>query len=284
MSESRASKAHAWMLGISVAVVVIMAAVLFGQVRLIAQQNHNLMIDNQNLEIEVDQLWSQLQSEANRVAARLDRGMPLASTNGNRLNINEQLEGPLIGALVRQVQNERPLIQLRGLKGLTQVQPVGHRREVFAPIVVPAVIPTLRDERLRLWAMNVLRQYASYAAAAAPTVLETSDATRWDRTITSIRDARSMDPKCDYMPLLIRHVKHSNDDWKATLKNLQHSFTDQEVLMAYQGALDQASDENLRRRYAGVVRYLKDRPPAGALQPPRDVDEYIQEEGATKSE
>lgn len=284
MSDQPTSRTHVWMIGISASMIVVMAALLFAQMRYIAEQNHDLMIENQKLGIQIDLLQASLTNEGNRVVARLDAGLPLATANSSPLNIEESLEGPIIGALVRQVKDDRPYVQLYGLRGLLRVRPDGSRREIFAPMIVPAVIPMLRDERFRAFAVAVLNDYRPYAAAAAPTILETCDAVHWSNVQACIQNTRTMDPQCDYVPLLIRHVQQSSDTWKTTLKQMQHSFTDEEVLQAYEGALDQASDENVRRRYAGIVRYLKDRPPAGSLQPPRTVDEYIKEEGATKSE
>lgn len=278
MSESSGRKTHVWMTGVSIAMVVVMAALLFTQVRVISQQNHDLMIQNQNLEIQIDLLGDTLRSEGNRVVARLDQGLPLATTRSSRLNIEESLEGPIIGALVRQLKDDRPYVQLYGLRGLLRVQPESNRQEIFAPMVVPAVIPTLKDKRLRVYAVGVLDQYQRYAAAAAPTILETCNAEYWSNVQACIQKTKLMDPQCDYMPLLVRHIQESGDTWKTTLKQMRHGLSDQDVQLAYEGALKEASNEKLRRRYAGIVLYLKDQSSADSpASPPRSVESYIRE-------
>ncbi|WDI44268.1 hypothetical protein [Bremerella sp. P1] len=279
MSDSSSSKVNLWLGGISIVIIVAMAGVLFGQVRFIAQQNHELMMQNQHLEIQFDALKTTLDAEANKIVAKLDSGLPLVSGADNRqLNIHDDLKGPIVGSHIRQLQDDRFYVRLNGLAGLAVAVPDSNNRDIFAPMIVPAVIPTLEDKRLRFWAMSVLNQYRGQAAAAAPKVLETSDARRWINVSSSIEDARAMDPQCDYVPVLIRYVEQSEDDWRTTLVNLQHSFTDEEVLQAYEGALEQASDDELKRRYAGVMRYLKDKPPAGSTPlPARTVESYIEE-------
>ncbi|QDU73242.1 hypothetical protein Pan97_02090 [Bremerella volcania] len=280
MSGSPANNTYLWLGGISAVIIVALAGVLFGQMRFIAQQNHQLMIENQRIEIQLDQLKTRFDMHGAQVVAKLDSGLPLVSAADYRtLNIQDELKGPIMGALIRQLKDDRFFVKLNGLTGLAAMAPDLGRREIFAPMVVPAVIPTLKDERLRVWGMSVLNQYQRHAAAAAPMVLETCDATRWIRVTSSIKDARIMDPQCDYMPLLIRHIEQSEDDWKITLVRLQHGFTDEEVLQAYEGALEQASNEKLKRRYSGIVRYLKNQPPTGsAPPPPRSVESYIEED------
>jgi len=284
MSESPIRKTYNWMAGISTAIVIVMAAILFVQVRFISQQNHDQMIKNQNLEIQIELLEDDLQSEGNRIVARLDQGFPLAIVRGPRLKINEDLEGPIMGALVRQLQDDRPYVQLYGLRGLLQLRPESQRRELFAPMVVPAVIPKLKDKRFRLLAVAVLTQYQRHAAAAVPTILETCDAVHWGKVHACIQNTKVMDPHCDYIPLLIRHVQESGDTWRNTFENVRSGFTEQEVLQAYQGALEQTTDEKLKRRYAGIVRFLKDKPPAGFSKPRRDIGEFVREQESAQSE
>ncbi len=276
MSESTPSKATSWMGGISAVLIVTMAGVLFGQMRFIAQQNHQLMIENQHLEIALDQKKTSFDIYAAQVVNKLGSGLPLVEAREYpTLNISDELKGPIMGGLVRQLKDDRFYVQRNGLSGLSALVSGTSRGENFAPMVVPAVIPTLKDKRLRVWAMGVLNQYQGQAAAAAPMVLETCDATHWLRVTSAVKDARIMDPKCDILPLLTRHVQQSKDDWKTTLARLQAGFTNQELLAAYQAAGDQAEDEPLQRRYAGIVRYLEDQPPPGTTTPPRDVEEYV---------
>lgn len=279
MSDSSANRVNLWLGGISIVIIVTMAGVLFGQIRFIAQQNHELMMENQRLEVQLDAMKTSFDAQAAKVVAKLDSGLPLvAASDFGRLNIHDELQGPIVGALIRQVNDDRFYVKRNGLAGLAVMAPARDRRKIFAPMVVPAVIPTLKDERLRLLSIALLLLYKQHASAAAPMVLETSNASSWDGVSSSTRDARAMDPQCDYMPLLVRHVQQSEDDWKTTLVNLQHSFTDEEVLQAYEGALEQASDDELKRRYAGVMRYLKDKPPAGSAPlPARTVESYIEE-------
>ena len=276
MSESTPSKATSWRGGISVALIVTMAGVLFGQMRLIAQQNHQLMIENQRIEIELDNRKTTFDVHVAQVVDKLDSGFPLVTGADYRvLNIQDELKGPIMGALVRQLKDDRFYVQLNGLLGISAMVPKSNRMENFAPMVVPAVIPTLKDQRLRNLAMHVLRQYQGQAAAAAPIVLETCDAASWDSVTSSIENARGMNPKCDYLPLLTRHIQQSEDNWQKTLARLQAGFTNQELLDAYQAASKQAEDEELQRRYAGITRYLKDQPPLGTPSPARDVEEYV---------
>lgn len=278
MSESLPRKAPVWMAGISVTIVVFMAIVWFAQVRLIAEQNHDLMIDNQNLEIQVETLKAALSNEGDRVIARLDAGLPLEFQRQPRsLNVAEDLKGPIIGALLRQIEDDRPYVQHNGLRYLAAIQPSGDRQSIFVPMVVPAVIPKLRDERLHDAAISVLNQYRPYAANAAPVILETSDCESLIGIVHDIRHARGFDPQCDYIPLLVRFIQHNEDQWQLGLDQLQSGFIDADIQQAYQGALEKASDEKLRRRYAGILRFLKDRSSASSLTDPlRSVESYVE--------
>lgn len=279
MNGSPVNTSHLWLGGISAVIIVAMAGVLFGQIRVIAQLNHQLMLENQQIEMQLDLRKTSFDIQAAQVVAKLDAGLPLvAPADFRTLNIQDGLKGPILGALVRQVKDDRFYVKLNGLSGLAAMTPDEGHLDVFAPMVVPVVIPTLKDKQLRVWAMSVLNQYRHHAAAAAPMVLETCDATHWIRVTSAIQDARIMDPQCNYMPLLIRHIEQSEEDWKTTLVRMQRGFTSEEVLQLYQAASKQTSDDEHRRRYEGIVRYLMDRPPGSFASPPREVEDYIQQD------
>ncbi|MBA2113330.1 hypothetical protein [Bremerella alba] len=277
MSKSSNHKTHVWIAGVSAAIVVVMAAILFGQVRLVALQNHTLMIDNQKLEIRLDLLKTTLDNQGQQVVAKLDAGWSLTTSRVSPLNIHEDVKGPIIGALLRQLKDDRPFVKLQALQGLMLIHPENHSREIFAPLVVPAVIPALRDPRLKMHAAAVLQPFRSNAKAAAPVVLETADERNWASLSPTIGSARGMDPACDVVPLLTRHILANVDPWKTTLTRLQQVFTPAEVRQSYQNAQKQASDPQLRGLYEGILRYLGDQPPGGVLQSPRDVEEYVRQ-------
>lgn len=280
MSDSSANRVNLWLGSISIAIVVAMAAVLFTQVRFIDSQNHAMMMENQRLEVKIDQLKTALEREVSQIKAKLDAGLPLGhALRSKPLNVNDELKGPLTGALVRQVNDDRAHVRLNGLVGLIGLPPGVKNVDAFARMVVPAVTKALKKgPESRVLAIMVLKQYDRHAASAAPLIMETANTANWLEMMSSIGDARHLDPQCDYVPVLIRYVEQSEDDWRTTLVNLQHSFTDEEVLQAYEGALEQASDDELKRRYAGVMRYLKDKPPAGSAPlPARTVESYIEE-------
>jgi len=288
MSTSSVRRMFVWMVSMSAVVVVVMGAIWFAQVRFIAQQNHERMIESQKLEIEIDRLETDLENEGSRITAELDSGLCLFPDRGfNNLNLNDELEGPIIGALVRQVKDDRFYVQRHGLEGLIAIKPESHRLSIYAPMVVPAVTRTLKDKRLWSPAVTVLLDYRPHSGGAAPMVIKTLDVTDWHRLTSHTRMARMLDSQCDRVPALVRHLCECDEPWKRVLGRMQRDFTPEEVRQAYQQATNKLSADDPERHdlYSAILRYLNDSPVVSPLlPPPRNVDDYVERVLKSKAE
>ncbi|MHC2068661.1 hypothetical protein ACYFX5_14440 [Bremerella sp. T1] len=277
MNDLFARKSHAWLAAISALVIVVMLGVLFMQVRYIAEQNHQLHYDNERLAEELENAKSSRDIVVASLIKELDRGLPLVlEPQVNSLKFSTEMDGQIVGALTRQLKDDRDYVRHYGLKGLLAINLNKDRLDVFAPMVVPYLIPLLQEERLRDDTVSLLFHYRKRAAAAAPVVLETADATPWNKVTSAISHAQAMDPKCDIVPLLTRHIRESKESWKVTLERLERGYSIPMVAKAYQQAAEATTDAALRKRYRGIVRYLNSFPPEGKLEWRPDVEEFIE--------